>query len=190
MIFNKKKELTSKIKSSGKENFVNLNIFKKIIESEKITRKDSKKSINLNESYINHSTIKVNNFGGVNNSTFIFDEKKENDVVICVSNFTNNNDFLENSIDSNFKREICTTSNNKLFNNDESKTVKSENEFSQNTNTNDNKLNNIIRNDSMKLLKVKEISIFKRHKLGIAILVIFLVIVILLLLNFFLIRLI
>ena len=170
-------EKTTKKKyfSQKKESFSNLNIFKKIVESEK--NKPIINKADVNDSYIHHSFMKVNNFGNINNSTFVFDEKKENDVVICISNL-GDNDFLENSLDSNFKREILNT--NTRFIPD-----KKNNELEISHNTQLNHINiSKEETENVNLLKVHRESFIKRNKYGIIISVIFILIVVILLINF------
>jgi len=91
----------------------NLNIFKRLIETDsymKSAKIEKGPQITEEELYIPpHSFMKENNAGGVINSTFHFDEKKENDVVLCISNINNCDDFLENSLDSNFKKDFLQT---------------------------------------------------------------------------------
>jgi len=91
----------------------NLNIFKRLIETDSYTKKKDNNKLPQfaeEELYIPpQSFIKENNGNGVINSTFHFDDKKENDVVLCISNINNCDDFLENSLDSNFKKDFLQT---------------------------------------------------------------------------------
>jgi len=179
IILNKKnKSSNTQIKiSQKKESYSNMDIFKQILESEKGKRKDSQMKFPFfaNESYINHSIMKVNNQAGVNNSTFLFDEKKENDIVLCISNLNNNNDFLENSIDSNFKKEILST-NSKLVGGETNTESKTDLEISQHT----NRLNNSINNENLNLLTARQESFFRGKKCRFIVLMLLILVIILL----------
>lgn len=176
IVFNKKnKSSNNQIKiSQKKDSFINMDIFKKILESEKGKRKESNMKFPFvaNESYINHSTIKVNNQAGLNNSTFIFDDKKENDIVLCISNLSNNNDFLENSIDSNFKKEILST-NSKLVGGETNTESKSDLEISHQT----NRLNNTSNNENLNLLTSKKESFLKSKKCRLIVMVLLIMVI-------------
>lgn len=124
--------------SQQKDNHNNLRIFQRLIESESFSpeKKICPAPNEISpEAYLNHSTVKRELKDGMNNSTFVFDPKKDNDVVLCVSNIKNHDDFLEESIDSNFKKDFltleCFTSKH-----DKEETTKIESENSNNNSHN------------------------------------------------------
>ena len=88
-----------------------MKIFQKLIESEEIS--PSKIPLKLNDhspEYIkNDFYSKINNFENVINSTFAFEDNKEKDIVLCISKIKDNCDFIENSFDSNFKKDFLTS---------------------------------------------------------------------------------
>ena len=104
---NQKLAKLKKHASQQKDNDNNLNIFKRLIESQRFSSLKNPTNVNLeSDSYVYSSFIKMNNFAEVNNSTLLFDDAKEIDVMLNISNFDDGEDFLENS---NFKNEFLTS---------------------------------------------------------------------------------
>ena len=90
--------------------------------------------------------MKVNHFAGVNNSTFLFDEQKENDIGLNISNINGGGDFFENSINSNFKQELLNTDAQLISDNTKIDLESSKNNI--NSNKLDDKDSLIVREDT------------------------------------------